>query len=213
MADFLKAYKTIRQFEGGWCNVPGDTGGETYAGIARNFFPDWQGWALIDTEKTHTSYRQGAVAFSRRLASVPGLADMVADWYRSEWWEPMRLGRFPQSVADEIFEQSVNLGRGGAGKYLQRLCNALNYDKCTNARLFPDLVEDGAVGPKTLAALATLLDQRTSDAVIVHALNGLQAAHYIGLGAKNFAHRRFVDGWLSRTHCPESHRRNGDKPQ
>lgn len=213
MADFLKGYAPVRQFEGGWCNVPGDAGGETYAGIARNFWPTWPGWARIDTEKSHTSYGQGAAAFSRRLASVPGLADMVADWYRAEWWEPMRLGRFPQSVANEIFEQSVNLGRAGAGKYLQRLCNALNYNARTDARLFPDLTEDGAVGPRTLAALAALLEQRASEDIIVHALNGLQAAHYIGLGAKSFAHRKFMDGWLSRTHCPEPRRQNGDDSQ
>ena len=213
MADFLVAYEPLKKFEGGWCNVPGDAGGETYAGIARNFFPDWSGWALIDAEKNHTSYRQGAAAFSRRLASVSGLADMVTDWYRAEWWEPMRLAQFPQNVADEIFEQSVNLGRAGEGKYLQRLCNALNYNKRTDARLFPDLMEDGAIGPKTLAALAVLLEQRTSDTVIVHALNGLQAAHYVGLGSRSFAHRKFVDGWLSRTHDPELCRQNGSKRQ
>ena len=203
MADFLKAYAPVRQWEGGWCNVPGDAGGETYAGIARAFFPGWAGWPIIDAEKNHPSYRQGASAFSRRLASVPGLADMVTDFYRTEWWNRMRFDQLPQAVADEIFEQSVNLGRAGAGRYLQRLCNALNYDKRANERLFPDLAEDGAVGPKTLAALAVLLEKRASDAAIVHALNGLQAAHYIGLGANNFAHRKFIDGWLSRTHCPE----------
>ena len=128
---------------------------------------------------------------------------MVTDFYRTEWWNRMRFDQLPQAVADEIFEQSVNLGRAGAGRYLQRLCKALNYNKRANERLFPDLAEDGAVGPKTLAALAVLLEKRASDAAIVHALNGLQAAHYIGLGANNFAHRKFIDGWLSRTHCPE----------
>lgn len=205
MADFLKAYEPVRQYEGGWCDVPGDAGGETYAGIARNFFPDWPGWKVIDEARQHVSFRSGARAFSKHLDSIPGLADMVTDWYRAEWWEPMHLAQFPQSVADEIFEQSVNLGCAGAGKYLQRLCNALNYDKRTDARLFPDLMEDGAVGPRTLAALAALLEQRASDTAIVHALNGLQAAHYIGLGSKNFAHRKFMDGWLSRTHCPQAH--------
>lgn len=203
MADFLKAYEPVRRFEGGWCKVPGDSGGETYAGIARNFWPDWPGWVTVDAAKKHSSFRQGGRAFSAHLSSLPGLSEQVAAWYRSKWWEPMRLGRFPQAVADEIFEQSVNLGRAGAGKYLQRLCNALNYNKRADERLFPDLAEDGAVGPKTLAALAALLEQRASDTVIVHALNGLQAAHYIGLGAKNFAHRKFMDGWLSRTHCPD----------
>ena len=202
MAEFLPAYLPVKDFEGGWCNVPGDAGGETYAGIARNFFPDWSGWPLIDAEKSHVSFRQGSTAFSRRLSSVPGLADLVTDWYRVEWWNRMGLARFPQAVANEIFEQSINLGRGGAGRYLQRLCNSLNYDKRKDAHLFPDLIEDGAVGPKTLAALTTVLNRRISDAAVVHALNCLQGAHYVGLGAKSFQHRKFMDGWMKRTHCP-----------
>ena len=179
MADFLAAYNPLKQFEGGWCNVPGDAGGETYAGIARNFFPDWSGWPLIDAEKSHVSFRQGSTAFSRRLSSVPGLADLVTDWYRVEWWERMRLGQFPQIVADELFEQAVNLGRGGSGRYVQRLCNALNWRKGARGeeRIFPDLAEDGCLGPKSLSAMAELLAGRVSAAVFVHALNGLRLAH------------------------------------
>ncbi len=199
MADFLKAYAPVKDFEGGWCNVSGDTGGETYAGIARNFFPDWPGWPSIDAAKRHSSFRQGARAFSRHLASLPGLNDLVTDWYRREWWDRMGLAQFPQTVANEIFEQAINLGRAGSGRYLQRLCNAMNYNKRADARFFPDLVEDGAVGPKTLAALAMLLELRTSDETLTYALNGLQAAHYIGLGAKDFSRRKFIDGWLTRT--------------
>lgn len=201
MAEFLQAYAPVAQFEGGWCNVKGDAGGETYAGIARNFFPTWPGWAVIDAAKSHPSCRQGTRAFSRHLAAIPGLQDMVTDWYRREWWDRMGLARFPQPVADELFEQAVNLGRGGAGRYLQRLCNSLNYDKRTGRPLFVDLAEDGAVGPKTLAALSAILERRTGEAAVVHALNCLQGAHYIGLGAKNFQHRQFVDGWMTRTHC------------
>ncbi len=29
MADFTIAYAPLAGFEGGWCNVPGDSGGET----------------------------------------------------------------------------------------------------------------------------------------------------------------------------------------
>lgn len=201
MADFLKAYAPLRQFEGGWCDVQGDAGGETYAGIARNFFPGWPGWPLIDAAKKHSSFRQGSRAFSAHLATLPGLTDMVTDWYRMEWWDRMRLDQFPQPVADELFEQAVNLGRGGSGKLLQRILNAANHDRSTGRPLYADLAEDGAVGPKTLAALAVAFERLGID-VLVHALNAMQAAHYIGLAARNPAHRKFLDGWLTRTHDP-----------
>ena len=95
MAEFLKAYAPLKDFEGGWCDVSGDTGGETYAGIARNFFPSWEGWAVIDAAKSHSSHSRGALAFSRHLATLPGLSDMVRDWYRREWWDRMGLAAFP----------------------------------------------------------------------------------------------------------------------
>lgn len=204
MAEFLKAYAPVKQWEGGWCDVPGDAGGETYAGIARNFFPDWRGWPLIDAAKRHSSFREGSSAFSRHLSTLPGLADLVTDWYRVEWWERMRLGQFSQIVADELFEQAVNLGRGGSGRYVQRLCNAFNRRRGPRGeeRIFPDLAEDGCLGPKSLSAMAELLSGRVSAAVFVHALNGLQLAHYVGLGSKNFSKRKFMDGWLTRTYCP-----------
>lgn len=202
MSDFMTAYAPLKRYEGGWANHPADKGGETYAGIARHFFARWPGWAIIDAEKTHPSFRQGPGVFSRHLAGIPALDEAVTEFYRVEWWERMGLARFPQAVADELFEQAVNLGRGGTGKLLQRLCNALNYDRRTGAALFRDLAEDGAIGPKTLDALSTILAARTDEAAVVHALNCLQGAHYVKLAATSASQRQFMDGWMKRTHDP-----------
>lgn len=202
MADFAIAYAPLKQFEGGYANVKADSGGETYAGIARNFWPGWKGWPVIDAAKSHPSYRQGSRAFSRHLATIPGLSNTVSDWYRAEWWDAMGLGDLPQQLAGEIFEEAVNMGRGGAGKLIQKMCNAFNYDKATGGPLFADLVVDGAIGPKTLTALSTLLRRRTNEAALVHALNCLQGAFYIGLAAGKASQRQFTDGWMTRTHNP-----------
>ena len=53
----------------------------------------------------------------------------------------------------------MNLGRGGSGKLLQRVCNAMNYIRRNGSEqhLFDDLKEDGAVGPLTVKALALSL--------------------------------------------------------
>lgn len=203
MADFLTAYAPLARYEGGWCNDPADRGGETYAGIARNFFPAWTGWAVIDAARAHPSFRQGAAAFSRHLAALPALTDAVRDWYRREWWDRLGLGSLPQALADEIFEQSVNLGKGGAGRLLQRVINAFNWDKARKQPLFPDLAVDGAIGPRTLDGLALLLRSRTHEEALVHALNCMQGAHYINLAAGTPSQRRFTDGWLTRTHAAE----------
>ena len=64
MADFDLAYAPVAKWEGGWTHDSGDKGGETYAGIARAFFPDWPGWHFIDAAKAHPT---GSIG--RQLAS------------------------------------------------------------------------------------------------------------------------------------------------
>ena len=202
MAYFATSYAPLAGFEGGWCNVQGDSGGETYAGIARRYWPDWPGWKLIDGEKAHSSFASGASAFTRHLATVPGLSDLVSGWYRSEWWDRLGLAALPQDLANEIFEQSVNLGKGGSGQKVQLVCNAFNRARAGNS-LFADLNVDGVIGPRTLDALAALLARRTDEKALVHALNCMQGSHYIELAARNPSQRKFVDGWMKRTHCPD----------
>ena len=48
MAKFQIAEAITGRNEGGYANNSADTGGETYAGIARNYWPKWQGWKYID---------------------------------------------------------------------------------------------------------------------------------------------------------------------
>ena len=111
----------------------------------------------------------------------------------------MGLARWPQLLANELFEQAVNLGRGGSGKLLQRVCNAMNHARRNGKeqRLFEDLVEDGAVGPKTLKALTLVLQYR-EDKDVVKALNAAQGARYLGIAAGSFTHRKFLAGWMTR---------------
>ena len=198
-ADFNLAYAPVKTFEGGWCDVPGDSGGETYAGVARNFFPDWPGWHLVDAAKAHPSFAQGSRAFSRHLAGNAALETHVTAFYRVEWWDRMGLAAFPQLVANELFEQAVNLGRGGSGRLLQRVCNAMNYARRdgNDERLFDDLAEDGAIGPKTVKALTLVLQYR-NEKDIVKALNAAQGARYLEIAAGSFTRRKFLAGWMTR---------------
>ena len=199
MADFKLAYNPVRTFEGDWCNVSGDAGGETYAGVARNFFPGWPGWHIIDAAKSHAAYGQGSRAFSRHLTTLPNLEALVTAFYRAEWWDRMGISDFPQPIANELFEQAVNLGRGGSGRLVQRVCNAMNYVRRNGKeqQLFEELEEDGAVGPKTLKALTLVLQYR-EDKDVVKAFNAAQGARYLEIAAGSFTHRKFLAGWMTR---------------
>lgn len=90
-ADFELAYAPVRRFEGDWCDVPGDAGGETYAGIAGTFSRTGRGWYLIDAAKAHPSFSQGSRTFSRHLTGLPDLENLVTAFYRAEWWDKMGL--------------------------------------------------------------------------------------------------------------------------
>src|SRR5690242_13832319 len=62
MASFTAAYAILAPNEGGYRNVPYDRGGETYRGIARNYHPEWSGWAFIDAYKAkHGSIPAGTI--------------------------------------------------------------------------------------------------------------------------------------------------------
>ena len=193
MADFEIAYAPLKDFEGGYDNDPDDRGGETYAGIARKFFPSWQGWKIID--KIKRSNQSKAAIKADHL-----LRDYVRAWYKTTWFDALGLGELPQPLANEIFEQSVNLGKSGSGKKVQIICNAYNYQPGAK-KLFADLKVDGAIGPKTLAALKIILANKANAESLVHALNCMQGAHYLELAAKKFTQRKYTVGWMKRTHC------------
>lgn len=198
MAEFEIAYEPLKQFEGGYDNDPDDRGGETYAGIARNFFPKWSGWKLVDQIKK-TARTRAAINAACKADHL--LQDYVSAWYKKEWFDALGLGGLPQILANEIFEQAVNLGKAGSGKKVQIICNAYNYDSTTKKPLFADLVVDGAIGPKTLAALYAIVARRASAESLVHALNSMQGAHYLELAAKKASQRKYTNGWMKRTHC------------
>ena len=122
MADFNAAFEKMIADEGGYVlhNVAGDTGGMTYAGIARNKNPNWPGWNLIDHE----------------ALSNPLLSGMVRNFYKVEFWDRIRGDEIAnQVVAESVFNFGVNTGMGVAVKLAQLIVGA---------------TPDGAVGNVTL---------------------------------------------------------------
>ena len=195
MASFDIALEKLLHKEGGWCHVPGDKGGETYCGISRKHWPGWGGWPLITKEKLHVSYEGGAGAFSKHLAALPALREQVASFYRSKFWDKICAETMPQALANELLEQAVNLGVLRAVTFLQKACNALNFNQ--GKALFADLHVDGAMGAKTRAALEQVLAGRGVAELLV-CLNLQQGTHYVSLAAAGPSQRKFLAGWLKR---------------
>ena len=111
MADFNPAFEKMLHDEGGMqlTNIPGDRGGQTYAGIARNANPNWTGWALVDRQEMGGS-----------------LTSMVREFYRLNYWDRIRGNEIAdQQIAETIFNFGVNAGIGLAIKLAQVVAGAV----------------------------------------------------------------------------------------
>lgn len=112
MADFLIAHKRGAKNEGGYSNVTGDTGGETYAGVARRYHPNWTGWAIVDK---HRPLKRND------YINDPKLKQLILDFYKKEFWDRLRGDEIKfQAVADEIYDDAINTNHTQAVKKAQR---------------------------------------------------------------------------------------------
>lgn len=196
---FDRAYSYTCKFEGGLGNLVGDAGGETYKGIARNFWGQWGGWNIIDTYKAG-SWKD----LDKRLASNPQLEQMVQLFYLTNFWYPSGAGDLDRQglelLACKHFDTSVNMGYHddkrtkywieGAVGVLQKAVNSLlqPLDQC---------VIDGDYGPKTSAAVLLAVHLSSEDSVM-SAYSYQQRTYYKAIVANNPTQSRFLQAWLGR---------------
>ena len=125
MADFEPAFEIMIRNEGGYVNhtVSGDRGGQTFAGIARNFHSGWEGWQLID----------------RNDMDNPRLTELVREFYKTDFWDKIKGDKIDsQQIAETLFDFAVNAGYRTAGKLAQLVVGA---------------TPDGIIGPVSLKAI------------------------------------------------------------
>ena len=167
----------LMEREGGYVDHPADKGGPTRFGIT------------VAVARAHGYFgamsalpREEAAAIYRRLYWLRPRFDAVAE-------------RCPR-LAAELFDTGVNMGPAVATTFLQRALTALN----RNARDYADLVPDGRVGPRTLAALDAFLAVRGKsggETVLMRALEALQGERYLRLAERRPANEAFLYGWLA----------------
>jgi lysozyme family protein len=193
MADFKIAFERTLKFEDD-PREPGrvtvDAGGRTRFGIAQKFHPELP-------DEFFTGPAEDALAEAERIEE-------------SGYWDPLRLSEVQnQDVADKLFDMAVNMGVHQAVVLAQRAANALLQD-VTQPPPSPGyagfvrprveagsdvarLAEDGAIGPKTLAAINSLDPAR-----YLQALRELSAQLYRHIASINPAQAGSLEGWLRR---------------
>lgn len=162
--------------EGGYTNHPADRGGATRWGI--------------------TQAVARAHGFAGDMRVFP--RDEAAAIYRRIYWDRPNFVAVAQrapGLAAELFDTGVNMGTTVAARFVQRALNALN----RNARDYPDMAVDGAIGPVTLGALDAFLALRgdSGQAVLLKAIEAQQGERYLALAEGRPANEAFLYGWLA----------------
>jgi len=176
--------------EGGYSNQPADKGGPTCFGIT-------------EAVARANGYRGAMRALPREEAA--------AIYQRLYWLRPRfdQIARRSARLAAELFDTGANMGPAVAATFLQRALTALN----RSAKDYPDLVPDGRIGERTLAALDAFLVARGSspvvgsdggdqqgtsgETVLLRALEALQGERYLRLAERRPANEAFLYGWLA----------------
>jgi len=174
---FSAALAAVLGFEGGYINDPDDRGGETFRGISRKNNPRWPGWSLIDAAKA------AGKTIDSFFAECPGMARLVAELYRREYYDPVARFTGCERPVDKMFEAGVNLGPAGAIKIAQRLVGAR---------------ADGVIGPLTQAASATYFSRPGAEDIFIAEFCLRQLEHYLDIIIRDHSQLKFLKGWKKR---------------
>lgn len=176
--NFAAALTRTLGWEGGYSNDSADHGGETYCGISRRAWPAWAGWAQVDRA---TAGKPAPAVRDAILAADPTLRNTVEEFYRSQFWLPLRANVWQDgALAADVFDAAVNMGLPTAVKLVQKA-----------AGMAP-VACDGQVGPATLAVLST------APAGLQARFAALRALRYGEIAAHDHSQAVWLPSWLGR---------------
>lgn len=138
----------------------------------------------------HKNDKGGETAFGISKRSYPDVdiktltLEKAKDIYYNDFW---KTGPYDALVcaplAEKVFNTAVNAGNSRAFKLLQQAANACG----------ASVVVDGAIGPKTIAAVNSL-----DGTQVLAAYRVQQANFYKSLVARDASQAVFLKGWLAR---------------
>ena len=105
--------------------------------------------------------------------------DGAKEIYKEHYWDRNKVEDLPEDLRHIYFDMCVNQGRGRAVKIMQRAANAKG----------ADLVVDGGMGPKTIAAM---------DGVELQRVRAYRVKYYTDLVTRKPDLEKFYFGWFRR---------------
>jgi lysozyme family protein len=174
-ARFDLAIVATLEHEGGsrYSDHPADKGGPTRWGITAKTLGNWR--------------KLGRAATPEEVKALE--RDEACAIYRARYWDACRCGEMEdQLVAAKVFDLAVNCGPAAAIRMLQKAAN-----RCQPAVL----AVDGAIGPKTLAAVSACLPGE-----LVIEMVHVATEFYLAIVNRTPSQRVFLKGWLRRARFP-----------
>lgn len=169
--------RDIIRVEGGYVNHPDDSGKATKYGITAKTLSKWRGRPVTAEDVENLTEKEARQIYLARY-----------------WYEPgfHQIAPISQRVAEELMDTGVNMGPARAVKFLQRLLTVFN----NRAEFYPDLLVDGRLGPKTMAALRSFLNRRRDEGerVLLFCLDALQTEGYVEIAERREKDEQFVYG-------------------
>lgn len=158
----------MAKYEGGYANVKGDNGGETYAGISRKFHPTWDGWAMVDCNKPLSH---------NEIIHDSKLEFAVRRFYKVNFWDKIKGDSIiSQRIAELLYDYSVHSGKRAT----------------TSIQSILGLKQDGIIGNVTLSAI-----NNSDEDCLFSQLKNERLTFLVNLSEKQ-SQRKFRDGWISR---------------
>lgn len=181
--EFIIRDKT--SIEAGYVDDPDDSGGITNHGVTQ---------ALANQYKTTLKTKFGWNGNMRNLTT-----EMAFFIYKTHFWDKMKLDKVMKRsvfLADRLFDLGINAGKTVAVKNLQRYLNVMN----NRQTYWKDIDADGAMGPKSLAALDAYIAKRgaTGKDYLIDAMLDMQSTYYIELAERREKDEKFIYGWQAR---------------
>lgn len=181
--EFIIRDKT--SIEAGYVDDPDDSGGITNHGVTQ---------ALANQYKTTLKTKFGWDGNMRNLTT-----EMAFFIYKTHFWDKMKLDEVMKRsvfLADRLFDLGINAGKTVPVKNLQRYLNVMN----NRQTYWKDIDADGAMGPKTLAALDAYIAKRgaTGKDYLIDAMLDMQSTYYIELAERREKDEKFIYGWQAR---------------
>lgn len=177
---FEKAFCHLIMREGYYANVRGDRGGETYMGVARNYWPDLPQWNLIDQYKE----RIGRPLKRNERINSEIIEAKVKAFYKQNFWSKIKGDDIhSEALALLLFDSYVHSG-SRAIEWVQQAANEVGAIALQVDRKF---------GPATLSAV------NASDPHRLFVSLRDRRANFLTWLAENVAgQEKFRRGWMRR---------------